>query len=370
MKIIQFEWKKLWKSKLFLGLLLVTAVFISGLFLRNYIYQDSVKTERVEYFQEQSSQVLRQYITDQQDLAEIGEDSSPNLVEAVEIGASLYRKLGELLTAIQTDEHLSSLQLENEAYELAMQYQSIDKHYPLSVGEMEREMKLNEALLEKELPKEHLTASIQPAVFIKHVVHVLLNTFGFFILLMVVGTPIVREFDDQTIKLSYGLPISSTRMVLSKWMTMALAGLIWFIFVLGFSYAISSLFGKSELHAFDYPFYTEQMTFIDGSAYLQQSILFGVLYLFALMSLFIFISFLLKHTVIVHLVLLILFAGNYLFITNGYIHPSLPWGYQELDHAILQTASVSWLGAIVSVLFTGIILLLAIQASKRREHRT
>lgn len=369
MRIIEFEWKKLWKSKAFIAILLLTIALIAGLFTRNYFYQDIVKSKKIEIFQDHSSDVLSQLNADQDDLEKIGEGVDPTLEETIELAVSLYGKLQELLAAIKADEALTALQMENEAYELAIQYISLGKHYPLTEVEMQDEMNLNEVLLQKELPKEDLHASIQPSVFMKQVVQLFFNTFGFLIVLVVTGTPIVKEFDDHSIKLTYGLPISSPRLLVSKWVSMVLSGATWFMLVLLAGYAISTVFGKDLANPFEYPLYTEQMTFMATAEYLSQSIIFGLLYLLVLMSFFIFLSFLLKNTMIVHIVLLILFAGNFIMARNGVIHPIFPWSYQELDQAVLLQGFASWMSTIFSLILTGILLFLAILSSKRREYR-
>ncbi|MFD1336630.1 ABC transporter permease [Oceanobacillus iheyensis] len=368
MKILLFEWKKLWKSKAFILLLLVSMILIAGLFIRNYIYQDIVKSQKIEMYQDHASNVLSQLMGDQEDRREIGEGVDPILEEKVEVGSSLYGKHEELITAINEDEEITALHLENETYDLAIKYQSLEKNYPLSQIDMEDEIRLNEELLMKQLPKENLNASIQPAVFMKQVIQLLLNTFGFLILIVIIGTPMIKEFDDNTIRLTYGLPISSRRMVLSKWGGLVLSGMTWFGIVLLFTYFIVATFGKELSNPFEYPFYTEQMNFILAEDYIQQSIIFGMLYLLTLTALFVWLMFLMKNTLVVHLVILFLFLINFLVIKSGFVYPFLPWSYQELDVVTLQQKQASWIGVFLNIGITTLLLLLAITSSKRREY--
>lgn len=86
MKIIQFEWKKLWKSKAFIAILLITVALIAGLFTRNYFYQDIVKSKKIEMFQEHSSAVISPVNSDRDTLEEIGEGVDPKLEESIELG--------------------------------------------------------------------------------------------------------------------------------------------------------------------------------------------------------------------------------------------------------------------------------------------
>lgn len=369
MDIIKFEWKKLWKSKIYLIILLVTIAFIVGLFIRNYYYQDIVKTEKVETFQAQGSVVITQFIGDQQLLRNDTQAVDPNLEVAIEAGKALYAKIQELVAAVDMDEHLAALDLEIEVYELAMEYQALERSFPLSKTEMENEIRLNEELLRQELPKEALNASIQPAVFMKQVVQLVLNSIGFFLIIIIIGIPIVRAFDDHSIKLSYPLPVSAKSMVLAKWVSMSISAGFWFAVVLGTSYGISTLFGKEEMKAFQYPFFVVDDSFITAGSYLGQTLLFGVIYILMLTAFFIMLTFLLKNTLVVQISFLLLFIMNFIMIQNGVIFASLPWSYQELNVAILQQQGIAWIGLLFSILITGILLLLAIRASKRREFR-
>ncbi|RDW20065.1 hypothetical protein CWR48_04900 [Oceanobacillus arenosus] len=371
MKSIQYEWKKLWKSKAYIALIVITMLIIAGLFYRNVVYQDIVKSEKIETVQSQSTWIVSYLSRDRELLKETGEGSNPDLEESIALGSQLNGKLQDLLAAIQEDEHITALHVENDVYALAMQYQTMsdNKSYPISKVEMEDEITLNNELLKKKLPKEDLGASIQPAVFMKQVVQYLFNTFGFFIVIVVIGTPIVREFDDNTIKLTYGLPVSPVRMIMTKWISITLSGICWFVIALLSAYAISTIFGTEETNPYDYPFFTEKMAFITAGDYLQQSIILGIFYLLLLMSLFVFLSFLIKNTLVVHITLLILFVCNYIVIRSGIIFPFLPWVYQELDAATLQSNGISWTGFLLMIVFTGVLLLLAIRASKRREYR-
>lgn len=369
MRIIQFEWKKLFRLKVFMTFILITILFITGLFIRNYLYQDIVKARTIDHFQDQASRVSSQLFIDQMKQIDIGEGKESTLDEAIETGVALHGKLQELLSSIKEDEHLLALQVENEAYELAFYYQSLNRYYPLSGVEMEDEIRLNQELLKHGLPKEDLTASVQPAVFMKQTVQLLLNTFGILILLVIVGTPILKEFDDNTIKLSYALPISSTKMVLSKWTSLVIGGAVWLLVVFLFSYTISTLFGKEQASTYEYPFFTKQMSFISAAEYIQQSIVIIFIYLLLLMSVFMLLSFFVKSTLIVHSMIVILLIGNSLIIRTNMTYSLLPWNYQELDFTLLQYEGISWQVIIFSFILAACLLLLTIKASKRREYK-
>src|SRR5699024_8558723 len=159
----------------------------------------------------------------------------------------------------------------------------------------------------------------------KQVVLLFFNSVGFFILIVVVGLPIVKEFDDQTIKLTYGLPISSTRMVLTKWLSMVISSVIWFTSVIGFALLISSWIGKSVDQPFYYPFDTRQASFIQAGDYLQQVIGYGLLYLMMLVTLFTFFTFLFKRSLLVQCSLFSLFIMAEITISQGFIYQWFPW---------------------------------------------
>lgn len=368
MRMIQFEWKKLFGMKIFYFFIGITILLIIGLFVRNYAYQDIITSERLEHFKHHTSEISSQLSTDQKDLEEIGSEADPLLIESIETGRSLHEKLYELITAIENDEQLDALKIENRVYELALNYQSLGRHYPMSATDMEYEIMLNEDLLMKELPKENLTSSIQLAVFMKQVSQYILSTSLFLIFLVIVGTPMLKEFDDHTIKLSYVLPISSKQMIFSKWISLCLAGISWLIVTFVTSFTVAKLFGYAEKGSFDYPFFTAHMTLISASEYLQQVMLTSILYLCMLMGLFILLSFLIKNSYIVYIVLCILFIGNYIILQSNLSNAWLPWNYQEMDLLILQTSSFPWVALLGMVIVTIILLLVSIGASKRREY--
>lgn len=366
--MIQFEWKKLFRTKAFYFFIGITILLIIGLFVRNYAYQDIIASERIEHFKHHTSEISSQLATDQKDLEDMGEQADHLLVESIETGMSLHEKLFELITALEDDEQLDALKIENRVYELALNYQSLGKHYPMSATDMEYETMLNEDLLMKDLPKENLTSSIQLAVFMKQVSQYVLSTFGFIILLIIVGTSILKEFDDHTIKLTYVLPISSNHMILSKWISLFLAGISWLIVTFVTSFIVGKLFGYAENRSFDYPFFTEDMTLISASDYLQQVMLMSTFYLCMLMGLFILLSFSIKNSYIVYIVVCILFIGNYIVLQSDLSYAWLPWNYQEMDLLILQTNSFSWVALLGMICVTIVLLIVSIVASKRREY--
>src|SRR5690625_2161761 len=122
MSLLKFEFKKLWRSRLFVIFFLLSIGCVLGLFVRNYIYQDIIKAEKMSQFQQYSFNVQSTVIVDTSDLYEIGEEGDPILEEEIEAGQALYSKLKELVTAIDENKELEALQLENEAYQLAMDY--------------------------------------------------------------------------------------------------------------------------------------------------------------------------------------------------------------------------------------------------------
>lgn len=368
MSMIRFEWKKLFRSKVYYYFLGITILFIIGLFVRNYYYQDIIASERIEHFKHHSSTISSQLITDQKSIEEMGDHPDPHLVETYEAGLALHTKLRELITSLENNEKLDVLQIENRVYELALHYQSLDGHYPMSRVDMENEMKLNNYLLEKVLPKENLSSSIQIAVFMKQVSQYALSSFVILILLIIVGTPILKEFDDQTIKLTYVLPVSSNEMIIFKWMSACLAGISWLIVIFATSFTVAKLFGRTEENVFDYPFFTGKMDLIPASEYFQQVMLVSIFYLFMVLALFIFLSFSIKNSYIAYIVLSLLFIGNYIVLQGGLIHSWLPWNYQEMDLLILQTETFPWVAFMGMISVTILWLIGSILVSKRRGY--
>lgn len=368
MSMIHFEWKKLFRGKTFYFFIGLTVLLIIGLFIRNYAYQDIIASERIEHFKHHTSEITSQLATDRKDLEDVGEQDGSILVKSIETGMSLHEKLYDLITALEDDEQLEALKIENRVYELALHYQSLGKYYPMSATDMEYEMMLNEDLLSKNLPKENLTSSIQIAVFMKQVSQYAFSTFVFLILLIIIGTPILKEFDDHTIKLTYVLPVSPNHMILSKWISSCLAGIGWLIVTFVTSFSVANIFGFAEEGSFDYPFFTKDMTLISASDYLQQAVMMSIFYLSMIIGLFMFLSFAIKNSYIVYIVLSILFIGNYIVLQSDLSYVWLPWNYQEMDLLILQTESFPWIALLGMVIVTTMLLIVSMVVSKRREY--
>lgn len=367
MNLIKFELKKLWRSRIFIIFLLISIGLVVGLFGRNYISQAIIKAEKISQFQHYAFAVQRTVITDSANLQELGAEGDLLLEKEIEVGRALADQLKQLVIAIDEDQAIQSLQLENEAYEKAIDYLELDKHFPLSVYEIEAEITLNNELLSLGLPKEDLTASIQPAVFSKQIVSLFFNSFGFFVLIIIAGLPVGKEFDDQTIKLTYSLPVAPIQMVMTKWLSMLISCFVWFGSVIGTALVVSLMFGKTVVGQFDYPFATEQNSFLHANDYLSQVIVYGLLYLILLVSLFTCLTFILQRTMLVQATLILFFIIVEMIISQRFFPQWFPWIYQKLDISVIQTVSASPIAIYSFLIMIVLLLLFTVRASARRE---
>ncbi|SEN92094.1 ABC-2 type transport system permease protein [Amphibacillus marinus] len=366
--LIKFELKKLWRSRLYVITLILTIAFVLGFFIRNIVYQDINKAEEIARFQGYRSDVLSQIIYQTDLLREIAEGVDVNLEESLKVGRALYHALGDLVEARERDQELALLQLEIDALELAIIYQDLDNYFPLSLEELTDEVEKNTKLISVSLPKEPEHASIQPAVFLRQIASFFFTGFSFYVVITVIGTPIVKEYDDYSIKLTYSLPLSSRRLILSKWASLVISGAIWLSTVICSALIVSTLFGKQVDQPFNYLFRTAQQDFIRADHYTYQIILFGFLFILLLTALVVLLTLLVKRSRVVQLLTLVLFLSVEVMLRQGLINVTFPFTYQNLDLAITHFApiSINGLAMIISNVF--VILGLAMLIDKRRRY--
>lgn len=368
MKLILFEWKKLLRTKLFPIFYILTIVFIAFLFSRNYLQQDLVKAKKIDYFSNIASEV---YWINWADREILKQNDDPELKEKLEVGERLREQLRELIGHIDNNQWREELQKENEAYVSAEEYIVVYKEMiGLNLSDMELIKKLNNELLKRGLPKEDFDLSIQPSIFMKQVINLILNPFGYVILLFVLGTIITREFEEKNIKMVYALPIPRAKYVAIKFFTFLSAAFLWVATIFIVSYALPTIFGNAEGDVFNYPLYTENETFISTSEYLQQALLYSFSFTAFAVSVLVVFGFVLRNTILTFLCVLLVFSAGWFFTNNGLHVFANPFTYQMMDPAILKTPSYYPGGGIVLVISITILIFLTMVLNRKRGIRS
>ncbi|MCU5436131.1 ABC transporter permease subunit [Bacillus mobilis] len=363
MNIFLFELKKMLYSNILFTLIIATMLIICGLFLHNTLKQDIVQMKKIELFSKYETEVFNQVTRDKDTLKK-----GPNakIESRLEIGLPLLKHLNQLIQEVKDNKWKNELQIEMKVYDLAMRFEQVEGSFSASEKDMKKAIQLNENLLQQGLQKEDLDLSIQPSLFMKKVISLLLNALGFLILLLLLGTVITKEFEDHTIKLAYTLPISRSHYILIKFFSLLLVSLLWILLVFSLSYILPTIFGKSTGNIFNYPLFTKTETIISSGTYLKTALTYSLCYSTVAISLLVLIGFWIRNTLVTYLILTFILSSGFILSKIGFNPFLSPLSYQQIDHVILDNNGYYPLGAVVLIGSTFLLLLCAICMNRKR----
>ncbi|MFD3217270.1 ABC transporter permease [Bacillus sp. BR_7a] len=363
MKIFLFELKKMLYSNILFALIIATILIICGLFLHNALKQEIVQMKKIELFSKYKKEVSNQVIRDQEDLKK---GANAKIESRLEIGLPLLKNLNQLIQEVKDNKWKNELQTEMKVYNLVMRFQQVEGVFPASEKDMKKAIQLNENLLQQNLPKEDLDLSIQPSLFMKKVISLLLNAPGFLILLLLLGTVITKEFEDHTIKLSYTLPISRSHYILIKFFSLLVVSLLWILLVFSLSYILPAIFGKFNGNIFNYPLFTKTETIISSGTYLKTALAYSLCYSTVAISLLVFIGFWIRNTLVTYLILTFILSSGFILSKIGFNPFPSPLSYQQIDRVILDSNEYYPLGTALLIGSTLFLLLCAICMNRKR----
>lgn len=356
MKIILFEWKKLFRLKVYPVFLLLTLFFVSSLFFYNYLMQDQITTKKVEHFTK-----LRQDVSQQMFMLEdeLSKKSNPVLEAQLETAEELSNRLQELINIIYAKDARKELEVEIAVYETAQKFIRFENAYfGVSEMDMKKFISQNEELLKRNLPKEDLDLSIQPAIFVKKIVSLIMTPIGFILLVFVLGIVVTKELDEYSIRQVFSLPVSRSYYVVCKFFSLFVASILWLITVYGSAYLLGEVFGKKEGDFFNYPLYTKLDTFITSGEFIMQSMIYSISFIAFALCILLLVAYFFKNTITTYSFLLIFFAGGWLLSSYGFQHIWNPFTYQMVDQVIMDSPQYYPVG-IVILFVAGILSLFA-----------
>lgn len=363
MKLILFELKKIIRTRIYLVFLLLTILFISGVFIRNVINQDVITVKKLEQYSKLREEVLSQILLDRKALEK---GSNPKIESRQKVGDPLYDQLTQLIQEVENKKWKKELKSENNVYKLAREYKELEGTFSISDKDMKRITRLNHELLKQGLPKEDLDLSVQPSIFTKKIISWIFNAPGYIILLLILGIMITREFEEHNMRLVYALPIAKSKYIVSKFISLFFAGFIWLAVVFFMSYAISLIFGKPVGDMFNYPLFTQKGSFLNTGDYIEAAVIYSLCYTAFSTAFVVFMGFFVRNTVVTYLVVFFLFIGGWFVSDNGGNLFGNPFTYQNIDRAILDLPHVYPLGNIVLIVAMMLLLLLTIVTNRRR----
>lgn len=363
MSLLLFEFKKLFRTRVLLVVVAGTLLLIGALFIRNVIQQDTVTADKIEWFSGYMQEVTGQNRTD----AKMLEDHPDEVIERrLEIGVSLQKQLNELISFIEKGAWQEELQQEIVVYKTAIAYKDARGNYTMSNADMEDEIRINERLLALQLAKEDRSRSIQPPLFMKQMVSLILNPFGFIILLVLVGTVVTREFEDYNIQMIYTYPIPKWRYVLIKFTGMLTVGVLWISIIFFVSYLLPSLVSEPRENSFKYPLLLATGEILDVDTYVKAALLYSAGVLCFVVAAVTLIGFLFRQTIISSIVVVAIFIGGWMGTRNGLDRFWNPFTYVSENEAILTRSAYYPGGLIVLVGFAIVLLVIAMWGNQRR----
>lgn len=367
MKLFLFEMKKIHHTRAFIIFIFLTVLFISGLYIKNYLQQDMIVANKVQQFSEHRSDVFGdiQLYRKQKEEGLLEPETEKKLAVAI----NLHGEINELIQAIQDKKWETELLTEIKVYQFAIVYQEMEGTFEKSKKDMLDTISLNEELLKKGLPKEDMDLSIQPSIFMKKIVSLLLNPFGFLILLLILGISITREFEEKNIQIVYVLPVSRHYYIVNKFISLVVLGIFWLFIVFFISYLLPYLFTETTENSFSYPLMSVEGNFITSSHYHKEAMIYSLFYIIFSVSILIFFGFLIRNTIVTYLLIIFLHIGNFIILTNGFMYQLNPFTYGMVDLGILNDDTQPLFGT--SLLFGAsiVLIIMSIYMNKRRGIR-
>lgn len=363
MKLLLFEMKKILHTKAFTIFIFLTVLFISGLYIKNFLQQDMIIATKVQQFSEHRSDVFQEI---EQNRQQLEASPDPETEKKLDVALNLHGEINELIQTIQDKKWEKELVTEIKVYQSAMAYQEMDGNFRQNKTDMFATITLNEELLKKGLPKEDYNLSIQPSIFMKKIVSLLFNSFGFLVLLLILGASITREFEEKNIQIVYVSPVSRTYYIVNKFISLFVLGVFWLFVVFLTSFLLPYLFTGTTENSFSYPLTSTEGKFITSSNYLIEAMIYSLFYMVFTVSVIISLGFLIRNTIITYLIIIFLHIGNYIVLANGFVYQLNPLTYGMVELVVLNDETQPLVGT--SLLFGAsvILIIISIYMNKRR----
>ena len=318
MKLLSFELKKIILDKRFLYLTIILIAGVVILFMRNIIFES--------YIEKEESQKIETYIAASQannrmlqNTLDAGSDDEERLKHLLSVNSQMLEVLYQSREILQTEDWQTKLQLENEFLSYVTEYKNAEGDYPLTIGEIDQIIALNQKLLQENIKPEHKTFSQAMPNFLKVVVSLLINLGAIVIILLFVGDILSSEYEQHSIGLLLTQPLNRLSIITSKLISSILIYAILIYTAFAIAILVGLTFGMEG--TFNYPILIEksnEFQFISIQDYINQSLIIICVFGLALISLTLLISLLLKHTLATFFVLLGI-------LLTGYVITFIPW---------------------------------------------
>lgn len=295
MKLLFFEIRKTIYTKRFLFLILLLIFIIASLFVRNLTVQPYIENEYMESIEQQLSHVYSNHSihTNNLDLNPDDEQEKSLLNLTEQMREVLY----EIRAANREGQWQQQLLAENDYLELQETYKTEGGQSTFSDTEIQKNIALNQKLLDENIPPEHNQYSLAYPNFMKQIVDLFTSFGAVILLLLLIGDIMTTEFEAHQINLLLTQPIKKGHLLFSKFTVSFFAYLIVSSILLLITYLTGKIFGEGG--TFQYPVLIEKngiIEFVPISQFIGIELLLFTFVIFMYISLLLLFSVLFRHT--------------------------------------------------------------------------
>lgn len=321
MKLLVFEWKKLFFTKRFTYTLLILAAVISGLFIPNLAFEELMVEEQEKQVTTWTQEV-QSLLREVNKQVEVDPDNTKSLEQLKLLSAAL-QGLYEWRPLLSSEDWQTRLKSENTFLTAILSFKEIEGEFSLLRSEMTHTIALNEELLARSIPPEFEQYSTAVPNFLYRLTELFVNGGAILLLVILAGDLLTNEFEQRSIQFLLMQPMKKTSILHAKGISMLLFYLLITIVTLGLAWLIPTLFGKPG--RWDYPIQSLQdpTHFLSIDAFLAQSLIATSVTVMAVIAILLIVSMLVKHSVATLLITLIVFICGYFLFTplTGTFHP-------------------------------------------------
>ncbi|MCG3421044.1 ABC transporter permease [Oceanobacillus jordanicus] len=368
MRVFLFELKKIAWTKKFLVILLILFCSVAFLFIRNSLFADYAQEQKMKeltLFIETSASHDFNYTNE---IERFGSNEETERKQALNL--KVWDLAKELANSFTAEEWKSTLTIENSLLIAIRNYKATGEDYPISEDDISYKLARNHTLLELGIAPEYENYSTAFPNFLKQVVDVFINYGGLLIALLLVGEIVTREFENNSIRLLFTLPLSRAKLFWSKYVSALTISFFTFIFVIAVGMLVGKLFGTDG--SFAYPVLIEkegQFFYMPTMDYILYVILLFAIMLLFVTVLYVFYSLVFKHLLATLAAIVATLAGGYQLgnlINWAPFSWVNPFQYIFPQEAILyQNNELFYQGIPVTLLLTLLLLVISIWRMKQ-----
>lgn len=350
MRLLLFEWKKLFFTKRFFYTMLLLALLIVGLFARNWFFQDIVVDEeeiRIVLLTREVQESLR-VVSKEVETNPENENASDRLSDLSAAQGAIY----DLRPLISSDDWIQRLEKENQFLEAIQSYKIRGGKFSITTTELERKLALNNELINRGVSPEDDTFSIALPNFFLQITQVYVNAGAIVVFIILTGDLLTNEFEQRSIQFLITQPLKKTSILHAKAISMVMFYVILTLSVLGFSWLLGFTFGAPGSWSYPIQNLNDPQQFQSITTYVIQATLATTLTIFAVISVVLLSSILIKQTIGTFFATLLILLGGY-FIFSQFAGGANPFETVFSGRTLQMNGNIHWV-SIATMVFIAV----------------